>query len=316
MKIHFDNVDLGSKTGPNSFAKRLAEELTYLGHQVFLGNGSNCDVSLVFIEESGQPLANKVVQRLDGIWFSPSEFSIKNSKIKRLYESSHHVIWQSEFDRQMTTKFWNTPQNGSVIRNGVPRFTHTNTGVQEQLRAIRQKHELVFVSSANWHPQKRLVDNIRVFHRAKLFHPTACLIVMGSNPQISDTLRVDDVYFAGSMPHEICMQVFRESDWMIHMAWLDHCPNTVVEALSCDVPVICTRDGGTCEIVGEYGVILDETTPYDFSLVDYDNPPSIDIDGQIIKKLPDRTRLGKPQDMSIRRATIEYVSVFEKVLLA
>lgn len=311
MKIHFDNVNLDSRTGPNSFAKRLAEELTYLGHQIYLGSGSECDISLVFIEESGAPLAPKVVQRLDGIWFSPSEFSTKNSRIKKLYQNSHHVVWQSDFDRQMTTKFWESPKSGSVIRNGVPNFSHVNDSLKEQLSTLRARHELIMVSSANWHPQKRFNENIRVFQRVKEFHPTACLVVMGSNPPSAS---INDVYFAGSLPHELCMQVYRESDWMIHAAWLDHCPNTVVEALSCGVPVICTQDGGTCELVGSYGITLSEKTPYDFSLADYDSPPTLDISSQITRKLPDRSKLGKPQDMSIRRSAIKYVDAFKQLL--
>ena len=311
MKIHFDNVNLSSRTGPNSFAKRLAEELTYLGHQVYLGSGSECDVSLVFIEESGAPLASKVVQRLDGIWFSPSEFSTKNSRIKKLYQNAHHVVWQSDFDRQMTTKFWDTPKSGSVIRNGVPNFSHVNESLKKQMEALRNRHELIMVCAANWHPQKRLSENIKVFQRVKQFHPTACLIVMGENaPAIS----VSDVYFAGSLPHELCMQVYRESDWMIHTAWLDHCPNTVVEALSCNVPVICTQDGGTCELVGSYGIVLNETAPYDFTLVDYDNPPLIDIDSQIYKKLPTRDNLGSSPNVNIRTAAMAYTSVFKELM--
>lgn len=316
MKIHFDNVNIESRTGPNSFAKRLAEELTYLGHQVYLGNGSSCDVSLVFIEESGQPLSGRVIQRLDGIWFSPAEFSTRNSKIKSLYETAHHVVWQSAFDMQMTSKFWGTPRSGSIIRNGVPKFTYTDTGIREQLQAIRRKHEMIFVSSANWHSQKRLDENIKVFHRAKQFYPTACLIVMGSSPQLSESIDLNDVYFVGSVPHEACMQIFCESDWMIHMAWLDHCPNTVVEALSCGVPVICTEDGGTKELVGDYGIVLKETRPYDFSLIDYSKPPYIDIEAQIFKKLPTRDRLGAPVDVSIRSTATKYISVFKELIEA
>ena len=89
------------------------------GHEIELDNGTNSDVSIVFIERSGKPLAKKVIQRLDGIWFSPAEFKSKNTFIKNLYENADGVIWQSDFDRQMVTKWWGLPKNGVVIRNGI-----------------------------------------------------------------------------------------------------------------------------------------------------------------------------------------------------
>jgi hypothetical protein len=110
---------MDSTSGPNSFAKRLAMGLIETGHEVELYDGRNADVSIVFIEPTGRPLANKVIQRLDGIWFSPSEFETKNSAIKQMYENADGVIWQSEFDKGMTTKWWGNPKSGMVIRNGI-----------------------------------------------------------------------------------------------------------------------------------------------------------------------------------------------------
>ena len=61
MKIHFDNVNFSSRSGPNSFALRLAKELTRLGHQISL-DCISCDLSLVFIEPSVSPLSKKIFQ--------------------------------------------------------------------------------------------------------------------------------------------------------------------------------------------------------------------------------------------------------------
>ena len=103
---------------------------------------------------------------------------------------------------------------------------------------------------------------------------------MGSTPDCP--VNHDDVFFTGSMPHEVCLQVFSAADWMIHLAWLDHCPNVVVESISQDCPVICTDSGGTKEIVRENGIVIKESNPYNFELADYDRPydillPSIDV---------------------------------------
>jgi len=310
MKVHFDNVNLSSRSGPNSFAGRLAKELIRLGHKIELEDGSKCDVSLVFIEPTGRHLAKKIVQRLDGIWFSPKEFEVKNVNIKSLYSHSNHVIWQSNFDKIMTTKWWKEPQNGSIIKNGVEKTSAKNAQVEQQLNSLRKRYEKIFVCSANWHPQKRLKENFRLFkHIKSITQQRCCLIVMGNNPiKIEDA----DVFYTGNLDHDVCMQIFENADWMLHLAWLDHCPNVVVEALSKSLPVICTEAGGTHELVENFGIILKEDDQYNFELVDYENPPLLNV-GQLVE-LPKKSSLGNPPDVSISSCAKEYLKVFESLL--
>lgn len=308
MKIHLDNVNMSSNSGPNSFGKRLAMGLIESGHEVELYDGKNSDVSIVFIEPTGRPLAKKVIQRLDGIWFSPEEFETKNSSIKKLYHVADGVIWQSEFDRGMTTKWWGNPKNGTVIRNGInaPEIKKFQIPALEQ---IRQHYEMLFVCSANWHPQKRLMANIDLYKHLRSFYSSAALIVLGSNP-----IKVADphIFYAGSQPHEVCLEIFSAANWMLHLAWLDHCPNTVVEALSQGTPVICSEQGGTKELVQDFGVILKEKNEYNFELTNYDNPPILDLT-QINKKLPEKEKLGNPFDVTMDRTMKEYLSFLERI---
>jgi len=307
MKIHLDNVDMRSSSGPNSFAKRLAMGLIESGHEVELNDGRNADVSLVFIEPSGRPLAKKVVQRLDGIWFHPDEFETKNVRIKNLYQNSDGVVWQSEFDKNMTLKWWGIPKAGSVIRNGinaqpVKKFTIP------ALEQIRQQYEMLFVCSANWHPQKRLADNINFYRHVRQFYNSAALLVMGSNPiQVADS----HIFYTGPQPHEVCLEVFSAANWMIHLAWLDHCPNTVVEALSQGTPVICSEQGGTKELVQNFGIILKENQEYNYELVNYENPPKVDVT-QIDKKLPHIDLTNCNVDMS--KTIFSYLDFLKRIL--
>ena len=310
MKIHLDNVNLNSRSGPNSFASRLSNQLLKWGHQV-VHDGRIADISLVFIEKSGMPLAKKVVHRLDGIWFSPNQFHTHNINIKDTYEKADHVIWQSEFDKQMTTKWWSLPKSGSVIRNGASFEFEKDIQLQEKIQFLKQKHEKIFVCSANWHPQKRLQSNIDLFlHLKERLYPTSCLIVMGSNPGINKT--IPDLYATGNIPHNLCMQIYEACDWMFHLAWLDHCPNTVVEALMCKLPVICSSSGGTKELIQDYGLVLNEKSEYDFSLVDYDNPPTLNV--AQIESLPSRDALGEAPNLSIEKSVKMYLDVFEYVM--
>ena len=310
MKIHFDNVNWNSFSGPNTFAGRLARKFFESGHEVCL-SAEDADISLVFIERTGAPLAKKVIQRLDGIWFKPEEYETKNVGIKSLYHSADAIVWQSEFDRGMTTKWWGNPKFGTVIHNGID-----TTPVKElkipALEKMVQDYERIYVCSANWHPQKRLRANIDLFEKLRKKRPNSCLIVMGNNPDA--IVASPHIFYSGPVSQDVYMQVYAAASWMIHLAWADHCPNVVVEALSQGTPVVCSEVGGTKELIGKYGIVLEEK-PYNFDLCDYDNPPKINIDQ--IEDLPNRNELdyNSISNINIEHCAKRYIDLFQKVIL-
>jgi len=303
VKIHFSNVNFSSRTGPNTFAHRLAEELTARDHQIVSENDPY-DVFLAFIEPASRPKPTaRFIQRLDGIWFKPEQFETHNVRIKWTYDNAHHVIWQSQFDRDMTEHHWGQRQ-GRVIRNGI-KLKSVPTELDPAILSLKISHSHLFSCSANWHPQKRLTDNVRLFQEIRKSHLDAALVILGSNPQVSPGTDLTNVYAIGNVSHEQCLAIYDASDWMIHLAWLDHCPNVVVEALSRHCPVICSKSGGTWELVRNRGFIIKDE-PYNFELTDYDKPPSVNVEGFI---LPDRPRV-IVEDLDIKCVADQY----EKVL--
>jgi glycosyltransferase involved in cell wall biosynthesis len=309
MKIHFDNVSINAKTGPNVFAGRLARALFETGHEVTF-ESKNADISLVFIEPSGNQLCKKKVQRLDGIWFKPTDFLIKNQKIKSLYESADGVIYQSHFDKNMCEKWWTTKAKSEVVYNGID-IDIKQKITFAQLAQIRQTYDKVFVCSANWHKQKRLNSNFELFFSCLKNYPNSCLVVMGSNPDV--IISSPHVYYTGSVPQEVYLEMFSIADWVFHLAWADHCPNVIVEALSQGTPVVCSSVGGTKELIGNYGIIL-EDEKYDYELYDYDNPPRIKIPNNLV--LPNRKDLDYTsiQNIDIKHTAKKYIQFFEALL--
>lgn len=296
MNIHFSNVNFSSSSGPNTFACRLAEELSKRGHRIVSAD-KEYDVFLCFIEPS--TIFNgraKYVHRIDGIWFKPDQFLSHNTKIKKSYEIADHVIWQSNFDKKMTLKYWGQPRSGSVIHNGIKIKKVINEEVHPELLKIREKYDRIFVCSASWHRQKRLKENILLYNSIR--EDNDALLVLGKNPDYIKNN--NNIFYLGHLPHQLCLQVYSIADWFIHLAWLDHCPNVVIEALSQDCPIICTDSGGTSEIVKENGIVIPENTKYDFSLLDYDKPFNIDIDNvklNMIKVKNDYIKIETVTDM-------------------
>jgi glycosyltransferase involved in cell wall biosynthesis len=287
MKIHFSNINFSSNSGPNSFASRLAEELTVLGHQI-VTESENYESMLIFIEPASKPKPGaRVVHRLDGIWFKPDQFHNNNKLIKWAYDHSDFIVWQSNFDKNMTEHHWGK-RVGSVIHNGINIKKYE---VDDPVFCkIRDTYENIFVCSSNWHRQKRLSENTALYFQLRQTYPSSCLIVMGANP--TPYVRSDHVIYTGTIKHEDCLKIFSMADWMIHLAWLDHCPNVVVEALSQNCPVICTDSGGTHEIVKKNGIVISENRQYNFELTDYDDPYELHIPSLELSKVKvDNTHL-------------------------
>jgi len=305
VKIHFSNVNFSSQSGPNSFAHRLASELSRRNDYKIVNQNEDYDIFLCFIEPSSIPRkGSKFIHRLDGIWFKPEEFNTHNTSIKWAYEKADHVIWQSNFDKKMTSHHWGLPKKGSVIHNGIKKIIFEN--LHPEVQKIKNNFERIFVCSASWHRQKRLKENIQFYKKVR--KEKDALLVLGSNPDWIE--KENNIFYLGQLPHEICLQIYSISSWFLHLAWLDHCPNVVVEALSQNCPVICTDMGGTKEIVKENGIVLKENNPYNFELTDYDKPYDLNFDSEIFT-LDTKEVLF---DLDIEKIASQYIEVFNENL--
>lgn len=307
MKILFSGVDFSSRTGPNTFAYRLADELVKNNHHI--ANVNDYDVALVFIEPSHNLDPSKPsVQRLDGIWSKPSEFDYKNKNILKFYNQASGIIFQSEFDKKFITTHWGLPKNYDVIRNGV-RIEPITQFTSQELLNLRNEYDKIFVCSANWHKQKRLKENTELFlNIRKKLGTKCCLLVLGNNP---DCVVADPhIFYTGSIESKLYMEIYSMSDWMIHLAYCDHAPNVVVECLSQNTPVICSSSGGTKEIVGEFGIILNEENEFDWNLFDYDQPPYINVSNINLIDVKNN----KKNDVSIKTSSKNYVNFLLKTI--
>lgn len=310
MKICFDNVNFGSNSGPNSFAYRLATALNSMGHEV-VHPGDFHDVMLCFIEQKSYGISTaKKVLRLDGIWFKPENFEINNRHIKASYFACEHVIFQSEFDKKMVETHFGKRSDCSVIYNGIKIKQY------DKIPEIIHDNEMIFVCAASWHPQKRLNVNIQLFqHIRKQLKDNgkeARLYVLGGGATF-DGYREEDlenIFYLNHQNHEACLRLYATADYFLHLAWLDHCPNVVVESLSQGCPVICTDSGGTHEIVKDNGIIIPETNAYKYELIDYDSPYAIDFSGF---ELPEQRPIVDPSHLSIDSVAQKYMKVFNEL---
>ena len=99
------------------------------------------------------------------------------------------------------------------------------------------------------------------------------------------------------------------ADAMIHLAWLDWCPNTVVEALSCGVPVLCSHNGGTKELVKDNGVIIQLEEDYEIGTkVPLYNPPKVDTNTIVegVLEVMEKSTIFERPDLDIKHVAEQY----------
>ena len=274
MKILFDNVSLESTSGPNGFARKLQSqlekenEISLVASETFIP-----DIQLSFIASHYQ--FAPIVQRLDGIYFNTDQdWRTLNSPIKHTYEVAESVIFQSEFNKKLTTKFFGEHKNSHIIRNGTDLNLISNIKPMEN--EILDNFENVWVCASSWRPHKRLSENIRYFIEKSAKHD--CLVICGENPDV----KISDprIFYAGHLRWIDLISLYRRATHFIHLSFLDHCPNVVVDARAAGCHIVCSSTGGTKEIAGKNSTVIVEDE-WDFTPMKLYNPPAMDFSNTV-----------------------------------
>ena len=187
-------------------------------------------------------------------------------------------IFQSEFNKELTENWFGKHNNSFVIHNAAntKMIENANPSVFNRLF---DKSEVIWSCASSWRPHKRLHENIRYFLEKS---PTnAKLIIAGKNITNEDVLRYKDllnerIYFFGELKYEELLCLYRRSQKFIHLAYMDHCPNVVVDAQAAGCEVVCSSSGGTKEIVTKGTIIKDGYSSTIKPLPLY-KPPSLDF---------------------------------------
>lgn len=298
MKILFDNADFGSSSGPNSFARKLAEELIKRKHSV--NESLKSDIQLSFIMAS-QDLGMPIIQRLDGIYFnSEQDWKSLNEPIKKTYDISSGVIFQSNFNKQLSEKYFGEKILSTVINNG------TDLSLIEKITPLSHPaidgFENVWSCASSWRPHKRLKDNVRYF--LECAGEKDCLVIAGSNPDYE--IKHERVFYVGNLEWEQLISLYKRSKYFIHLALMDHCPNVVVDARAAGCKIVCSSSGGTKEIAGINSVIVKDME-WDFVPFRLYQPPELDFGA-----LCEPPQIEKSID--IKDVADSYLSFFEEFL--
>jgi len=298
MNLFLENVDLGSTSGPNYFARKLVKYLEPRG--VMFTPQLPYNLKLTFIESSGQRQDLPMIQRLDGIYFNANfDCERMNQNIKNTYQNSAGVIFQTQFNKNLIFNWFGPHNNYAVINNGSDLIHINGISLDEEVVSRFASFDNVWSCAAHWHVFKRLKDNVEYF--LSYSKPNDCLVVAGPNPDYR--IEHDRVFYVNNLSTEKLLTLFKISKYFIHLAYLDHCPNVVIDARAAGCQIICSSAGGTREIAGSDAIIIEEPE-WDFGFLDVKKPPQIDYDKV--------NHSGVDSPLSMAKVAKEYLSFFKK----
>ncbi len=184
-----------------------------------------------------------------------------NDRLKADLERFDHVIYQSAFSKeQADVHLYRRTNNYSIIHNGVDTQFFRPREV-----ATRDARPTIMVL-AKHHP-KDLALALDGFKRVGVVLDARLLIVgpmrdgaSSAATFVTEYLKMDncgkDIKCLNTIPYEKIPDTLAQADVFLHVKIVDSCPNAVIEALACGLPVVCPAWGGTKELIGAGGIAV------------------------------------------------------------
>lgn len=182
-----------------------------------------------------------------------------NYRLQRDLSLSNFVIYQSNFSKRMADHFlFNRLNNCAIIYNGV------DLELFKPALSPGKRRLTLLVAGALRH-EYMLGTVLQVFRR--LWRQADLeLMILGNMDSISKTLLAEfrqadsqaseRIKIIGPVLNQEMPRYIQQADILLHPRLGDGCPNVVIEALACGLPVICGSWGGAAELVGDGGLVV------------------------------------------------------------
>lgn len=271
MKVFMPFVvkDIG---GPSSFATKFKSEMEALGDLVVFELCPDYDVMLVIVQcpwrflWHAKRFGKKIVQRLDGTYY----FSVAGWKFPLLNLKAAIVrhIWadatayQSEYSKVCANRFLGPKQHerSSTIYNGAD-ITHFAPTGHKKLKRDNPKQQIFFTASAFRRTDQILPILAALKHYKHRYNDNFVFYIAGSFSaevkSIPDEFgHLPYVRFLGKINNTDLPDYLRSADAFLFTHLNPPCPNNIVEALACGVPICGVADGSMPELVTRSGILL------------------------------------------------------------
>jgi len=303
MKVFTHNFNPKSNSGPNKFTRTLFRKLIN-ENEVVLSNQEDAEVEFCLIQQQ-LPKVKPMLLRLDGIWFnSEQEYNKQNAIIQHSYNNADAVVFQSNFNKNLVEDWFGCHKNSYVINNSCDNklINSANKHFWDKKFGINTE---VWSCASSWRPHKRLNENIRYFLE---FAPKDAVFAIAGALGMDDAKRLpsdERIILVGELDYMSLLALYKRSSTFVHLAYLDHCPNVVVDAQAAGCKIVCSSSGGTKEVVNDGIVIIEDE--WDFKPIPLYRPPSMDFLNSVKIKTNNKN--------SFKECTESYFRVMQGIIL-
>ena len=299
--------------GKGKFLTRLIKEIAKHDVQFVHDSKLKHDLELGLVRFTFNSGAPKI-QRIDGLWYNKQDARHRNAnnQILKHYNRAQGHIFQSEFCKFASHKMFGARSRipNAIIYNGAdPEFYRLAPGASSPAK-------FNIIASAQWRKHKRLKHIVIAFTDWKN-NQDSILWVAGHTKDFK-LIKHPRVRYLGNLQDEELAGYLRMADVCVHIGYVDACPNSVVESINAGTPIICSNQGGTPEIVGKSGLIMNLDKGYNWNKFDTDHPPGVSV--EMVAKGYERFRLGQVKydmnrpDLHIKATAYQYYKFFKRVL--
>lgn len=214
----------------------------------------------------------RTVLRLDGFYVHEQITANHKRQLTRLelYRNKHiriglinsdYIIYQSLFSKQQADRrLHNRSDRFSIIPNGVDLSHFKPQTVKKCNRPLtllvlgkHYTHHIEWAAQVFYHLRKEISANLILVgppRNRKTSIQNVLRKSLGNNDIIHDITLFGNINY-GDLP-----QVISQGDILLHVKVGDSCPNAVIEAMACGLPVVCPEFGGTSELVENAGISI------------------------------------------------------------
>lgn len=285
-----------------------------MGHSI-IQNISDADVRLAIVKIE---IKSKIptILRLDGVYYDLDDnYKKLNTEISRSHKIANGLVYQSYLSKRMCEKYLakRNTEIVDIIPNGIDDWNSF------------EKHEGInVVSCSKWRRPKRLEEIIEVFKIFNFKYPNAKLHILGPMRRGSKDIKHNNVIYHGRVNEDQIKTLYKTCDIYLHLCKRDSCPSSVLESISCGVPIVTTNicGGATemcsitdgCEIVFEDKESLEPDRIYRDSSNKLQNKVKLNIVDSMIKIINNKTRVKLPDPLHIKRVAKRYIKLMEKII--
>jgi glycosyltransferase involved in cell wall biosynthesis len=325
--IPFKPSDVG---GTSIFMRKFVEGLMKRGVEVTTNIDDKYELLFVIISHDGffnkklqekKREGIKIVQRLDGVLtFATSNFfyPLKNFGMKYVHNKlADYIIFQSEYSKFLCDKYLGKPCcDWSIIYNGVDIGKFSPMGDGFEYGAKRS-----LFTASRFRRSQQIIPMIKAVDiLIKEIENLEFVIAGPVEPKLMSFIPKDSKYvrYLGKIKNEDLPFYERLADVFIFSTLNPPCPNAVIEAISCGLPVAGYNTGAMPELVGNEAGLLAEHKSNDLYRFSKANPEKLaDVTLKILEddeRYKKQARERAVKLFSLDKMVNEYVKVFEKVL--